>query len=50
MKVDADTISELLDMAYDRTVQGVSGVPVLEGAKELAEGCLDNKGMLEEQV
>jgi uncharacterized protein (DUF697 family) len=50
MKIDANTIGSMLDLAYDKAVKGVPGIPGLEGAPQLAEDYLEDEETLEQKV
>ena len=50
MKLDATTVGKALDLAYDKAVDGIPGVPGLESAEGLAEDYLNDSGSLEDQV
>lgn len=47
MKLDATTIGKALDLAYDKAVEGMPGVPGLESAEELAKDYLNDPGPLD---
>lgn len=50
MKLDANTIGKALDLAYDKAVDGVPGVPGMESAEGLAKDYLNDSRSLEDQV
>ena len=50
MKLDSTTIGKTLDLAYDKAVNGVPGVPGLESAEGLAKDYLNDPGSLEDKV
>ena len=50
MSFDATTVSKALDLAYDKAVDGVPGVPGLESAEGLAKDYLNDSGSLEDMV
>ncbi len=50
MKFDATTVGKALDLAYDKAVDGVPGVPGLESAEELAKDYLNDPGSLEDKA
>lgn len=50
MPVDATAIGKVLDLAYDKAVEGVPGVPGLQSAEGLAKDYLNDPGSLEDQV
>ncbi len=50
MKLDATTIGKALDLAYDKAVDGVPGVPGLGSAEGLAKDYLNDPGSLEDKV
>jgi hypothetical protein len=50
VKLDATTIGRALDLAYDKAVDGIPGVPGLESAEGLAKDYLNDPGSLEDQV
>ena len=50
MKLDATVVGKALDLAYDKAVDGVPGVPGLGSAEGLAEDYLNDPGSLEEKV
>lgn len=50
MKLDATTVGKALDLAYDKAVDGVPGVPGMESAEGLAKDYLNDSGSLEDQV
>ncbi len=50
MKLDATIVGKALDLAYDKAVDGVPGVPGLESAEALAEDYLNDPGTLEDKV
>lgn len=50
VKLDATIVGKALDLAYDKAVDGVPGVPGLESAEGLAEDYLNDPGSLEDQV
>lgn len=50
MKLDATVVGKALDLAYDKAVEGVPGVPGLGSAEGLAEDYLNHPGPLEDRV
>ncbi len=50
MKLDATVVGKALDLAYDKAVDGVPGVPGLEAAEELARDYLNDPGSLEDKA
>ncbi len=50
MKLDATTVRKVLDLVYDKAVDGVPGVPGMESAENLAKDYLSGSGSLEEKV
>jgi uncharacterized protein (DUF697 family) len=50
MKLDATVVGKALDLAYDKAVDGVPGVPGLDSAEELADDYLNDPGSLEDKV
>lgn len=50
MKLDATTMGKALDLAYDKAVDGVPGIPGLESAEGLAKDYLNDSGSLEDKV
>ncbi len=50
MKLDATVVGKVLDLAYDKAVDGVPGVPGLGSAEGLAEDYLNRSGSLEDKV
>ncbi len=50
MKLDATIVGKALDMAYDKAVDGVPGVPGLGSAEGLADDYLNDSGSLEDKV
>ncbi len=50
MKLDATTMGKALDLAYDKAVDGVPGIPGLESAEGLARDYLNDPGSLEDKV
>jgi uncharacterized protein (DUF697 family) len=50
MKLDATTVGKALDLAYDKAVDGVPGVPGMESAEGLAKDYLNDPGSLEDKV
>ena len=50
MQLDATIIGKALDLAYDKAIEGVPGVPGLQSAEELAKDYLNDPMSLEEQV
>ncbi len=50
MKLDSTTVGKALDLAYDRAVGGMPGVPGLESAEGLAKDYLNDPGSLDDQV
>ncbi len=50
MKLDATVVGKALDLAYDKAVDGVPGVPSLGSAEGLAEDYLNDPGLSEEKV
>ncbi len=50
MKFDATIVGKALDLAYDKAVEGVPGVPGMESAEGLAEDYLNDTGSLEDKV
>lgn len=50
MQLDSTTFTKALDVAYDKAVDGISGVPGLEAAEDLAKDYLNDDGSLEDQI
>ncbi len=50
MQLDATTITKVLDVAYDKAVEGIPGVPGVEAAEDLAKDYLNDEGSLADQV
>ncbi len=50
MKLDATLVGKALDLAYDKAVDGVPGIPGLGSAEGLADDYLNDTGSLEEKV
>lgn len=50
MKLDATIVGKALDLAYDKAVDGVPGVPGMESAEGLAKDYLNDSRSLEDQV
>lgn len=50
MKLDATIVGRTLDLAYDKAVDGVPGVPGMESAEGLAKDYLNDPGSLEDAV
>lgn len=50
MKLDATIVGKALDLAYDKAVDGVPGVPGMESAEGLAKDYLNDPGSLEDAV
>src|SRR3712207_495471 len=50
MKLDATTVGKALDLAYDKAVDCVPGVPGMESAEGLAKNYLNDPGSLEDKV
>lgn len=50
MKLDATVVGRALDLAYDKAVEGVPGVPGMESAEGLAEDYLNDAGSLEDKI
>jgi hypothetical protein len=50
VKLDATVVGKVLDLAYDRAVDGVPSVPGLESAEGLAQDYLNDPMPLEDQV
>jgi uncharacterized protein (DUF697 family) len=50
VKLDAIVVGKALDLAYDKAVDGVPGLPGLGSAEELARDYLDDPGSLEDGV
>jgi hypothetical protein len=50
MKLDATVVGKALDLAYDKAVDGIPGVPGLESAEELARDYLDGAESLQDGV
>ena len=49
MKLDVTVLGKALDLAYDKAIEGVPGIPGLASAEELAKDYLDNPGRLEKR-
>ncbi len=50
MQLDSTTITKALDVAYDKAVEGIPGVPGVEAAEDLAKDYLNDEGSLSDQV
>jgi len=50
VKLDATVVGKALDLAYDKAVDGVPGVPGMESAEGLARDYLNDAGALEDKV
>ena len=50
MKLDATIVGKALDLAYDKAVEGVPGVPGMESAEGLAKDYLNDAGSLEKKI
>lgn len=50
MQLDATIVGKALDLAYDKAVDGIPGVPGLKPAEELARDYLNEPGSLEDKV
>jgi uncharacterized protein (DUF697 family) len=50
VKLDATVVGKALDLAYDKAVDGVPGVPGLGSAEGLADDYLNDSGSLEDKV
>lgn len=50
MKLDSTIVGKALDLAYDKAVDGVPGVPGMESAEGLAKDYLNDPGSLEDAV
>lgn len=50
MKLDATIVGKALDLAYDKAVEGVPGVPGMESAEGLAKDYLNDAGSLEDKI
>jgi uncharacterized protein (DUF697 family) len=50
VKLDATAVGKALDLAYDKAVDGVPGVPGMQSAEGLAEDYLNDPMPLEDQV
>ncbi len=50
MKLDATVVGKALDLAYDKAVDGIPGVPGMESAEELAKDYLNGPGPLEDKL
>jgi hypothetical protein len=48
--LDSTTIAKALDVAYDKAVEGIPGVPGVEAAEDLAKDYLNDEGSLADQV
>lgn len=50
MRLDATLVGKALDLAYDKAVDGIPGVPGLESAEELANDYLNDPESLEDKI